>query len=57
MNIIGLTKDICTTERHCEIMQSCTEAAEGLNLSSCISFRAAAHSVVLKDLTFELHLL
>jgi hypothetical protein len=38
-------------------MQACTEAAKELNLFSSINFRAAAHSIILKDLKFELHLL
>jgi len=54
---IWSTKDICTIERHSQVMQACTEAPEGLNLCSCIYFRAAAHYIILKELTNEMHLL
>ena len=36
-------------------MQTCTEAAEGINLSCCRHLRTYSDSVILKGFTYELH--
>jgi len=48
---------MCTIEGCSQVIQACTEAAEGLNLFSWRYFRECTDSVILKDLTYELHLL